>query len=239
MFLFLEGARSCPGSKPQQMFCAVPLPALPTHLAPQQPSARSLWRAVLRGWLCLLLVVAGVVVLDDVILSAEEGDHRCRKTGDGGLLPTSCSVPALPTAPWLGNSQAQGTLGCWAPSPSVWAQTGLKLSGTWRGARPQLSEQLSGFLRASSKALKILVQCWQLLQLPALGFVLSHELAVGQPLCHSFTAHVQQRGTLEQCCELSPPDVLDPFTAQSIVTATHRLGPISPCWHWHSSLSKR
>ena len=41
------------------------------HLAPQQPTAVVLRRAPLRRWLGLLLVVAGIIVLDDVILPAE------------------------------------------------------------------------------------------------------------------------------------------------------------------------
>lgn len=41
------------------------------HLAPQQPSAVVLRRAPLGRRLGLLLIVAGVVVLDDVILPAE------------------------------------------------------------------------------------------------------------------------------------------------------------------------
>ena len=47
------------------------------HLAPQQPSAVVLRRAPLGRRLGLLLIVAGVVVLDDVILPAEEGNNSC------------------------------------------------------------------------------------------------------------------------------------------------------------------
>lgn len=106
-FLFLERARTCPATKAQQMSRASPPVSPPPHLAPQQSSSGSLWSAVLRGWLRLLLVVIGVVVLDDVILSAEEGDHRCRKRRDEGLPHASC--PLLPS-PLLQreSSQTQG-----------------------------------------------------------------------------------------------------------------------------------
>ena len=57
----------------------------PAHLAPQQPPAVVLRRASLRRRLGLLLTVAvaGVVVLDDVILPAEQGNHSCREERDG------------------------------------------------------------------------------------------------------------------------------------------------------------
>lgn len=44
---------------------------LRAHLAPQQPPAVVLRRAPLGRRLGLLLIVAGVIVLDDVILPAE------------------------------------------------------------------------------------------------------------------------------------------------------------------------
>lgn len=49
-------------------------------------------RAPLRHRLGLLLIVTGVVVLDDVILAAEEGNHSCgeqweRWVFNGNLLP--------------------------------------------------------------------------------------------------------------------------------------------------------
>lgn len=43
-------------------------------------------RAPLGHRLGLLLIVAGVVVLDDVILAAEEGNHGCGGAGDGNSV---------------------------------------------------------------------------------------------------------------------------------------------------------
>lgn len=56
---------------------------------------------------------------------------------------------------------------------------GSEAKGAWRGTGLEVSEQLSGFLSASSKVLKLLVQCLQPSQKPALGFVLSFKLTVG------------------------------------------------------------
>lgn len=53
------------------------------HLAPQQPSTVVLRRAPLGRRLGLLLVVAGVVVFDDVILPAEQGNNSCREVRNG------------------------------------------------------------------------------------------------------------------------------------------------------------
>lgn len=46
-----------------------------THLAAEQPPALVLRGAVLRGALGFLLAVVGLVVFDDVVLPAEQGDH--------------------------------------------------------------------------------------------------------------------------------------------------------------------
>lgn len=59
------------------------------HLAPQQSSTVVLGRAPLRRRLGLLLIVAGVVVLDDVILPAEQGNNSCREVRKGPTCNTN------------------------------------------------------------------------------------------------------------------------------------------------------
>lgn len=54
-----------------------PPPAAAPHLAAQEPPTLVLGGAVLRGVLGFLLVVVGLVVLDDVVLPAEQGNHPC------------------------------------------------------------------------------------------------------------------------------------------------------------------
>lgn len=45
------------------------------HLAAQEPSALVLGSAVLRGVLRFLLAVIWLVIFDDIVLSAKQGDH--------------------------------------------------------------------------------------------------------------------------------------------------------------------
>lgn len=46
-----------------------------SHLAAEEPSALVLGSAVLRGALDFLLAVIWLVIFDDIVLSAKQGDH--------------------------------------------------------------------------------------------------------------------------------------------------------------------
>lgn len=48
-----------------------------SDVAAQQPPLRVLRGAAFGGVLRLVLVVVGLVVFDDVVLAAEQGDHAC------------------------------------------------------------------------------------------------------------------------------------------------------------------
>lgn len=50
-------------------------PASSSHLAAQEAPALVLGSAVLRGALGFLLAVVWLVIFDDIVLSAEQGDH--------------------------------------------------------------------------------------------------------------------------------------------------------------------
>lgn len=86
------------------------------HLAPQQAaSAVVLRRAPLRHRLGLLLIVAGVVVLDDVILAAEEGDDSCREGGErigiqsrGAAVTHTSALPVCERTCWIMEACSQG-----------------------------------------------------------------------------------------------------------------------------------
>lgn len=51
------------------------VPASSSHLAAQEAPALVLGSAVLRGALGFLLAVVWLVIFDDIVLSAEQGDH--------------------------------------------------------------------------------------------------------------------------------------------------------------------
>lgn len=74
-------------------------------------------RAPLRHRLGLLLIVAGVVVLDDVILAAEESDNSCgeggERTGIQWRQQLSLTHQRLPSerACWIMEACSQGRAG--------------------------------------------------------------------------------------------------------------------------------
>lgn len=55
----------------------MPPPCVPAsaHLAAEEPAALVLGSAVLRGALDFLLAVIWLIVFDDIVLSAKQGDH--------------------------------------------------------------------------------------------------------------------------------------------------------------------
>ena len=55
----------------------MPPPCVPAsaHLAAEEPAALVLGSAVLRGALDFLLAVIWLIIFDDIVLSAKQGDH--------------------------------------------------------------------------------------------------------------------------------------------------------------------